>query len=40
MAHQVTVLRAGQVVEQGDAESVLRSPRMSYTRSLVQASGL
>ena len=40
MAHQVTVLRAGQLVEQGDAESVLRSPRMSYTRSLVQASGL
>ena len=40
MAHQVTVLRAGQVVEQGDALSVLRSPRMPYTRSLLQASGL
>ena len=40
MAHQVTVLRAGQVVEQGSAESVLRAPRMPYTRSLVQASGL
>ena len=40
MAHQVAVLRAGQLVEQGSAESVLRSPRMPYTRSLVQASGL
>ncbi|MEN9474187.1 MAG: hypothetical protein RIS48_907 [Pseudomonadota bacterium] len=40
MAHQVTVLRAGRVVEQGEALSVLRAPRMPYTRSLVQASGL
>ena len=38
--NQITVLRAGRVVEQGEALSVLRAPRMPYTRSLVQASGL
>ncbi|MEO0003674.1 MAG: nickel import ATP-binding protein NikE [Pseudomonadota bacterium] len=40
MAHQVTVLRSGRVVEQGSAEAVLRAPRMPYTRGLIQASGL
>jgi microcin C transport system ATP-binding protein len=37
MAHQVMVLKSGQVVEQGLAEQVLSHPHHPYTRSLVQA---
>ena len=37
MAHQVMVLKSGQVVEQGLAEQVLSDPHHPYTRSLVQA---
>ena len=37
MAHQVMVLRSGQVVEQGLAEQVLSDPHHPYTRSLLQA---
>ncbi len=37
MAHQVMVLKSGQVVEQGLAEQVLSHPQHPYTRSLVQA---
>jgi microcin C transport system ATP-binding protein len=37
MAHQVMVLKSGQVVEQGLAEQVLSDPQHPYTRSLVQA---
>ena len=40
MAHQVAVLRAGRLVEQGPAESVLRTPRTPYATTLIQASGL
>ncbi len=40
MAHQVAVLRAGRLVEQGPAESVLRTPRTPYTTTLIEASGL
>ena len=35
----VFVLRAGQVVERGPAEQVLRFPANAYTRSLVQRAG-
>ena len=37
MAHQVMVLKSGQVVEQGLAEQVLSDPHHTYTRSLVRA---
>jgi len=37
MAHQVLVLKSGQVLEQGLAEQVLGDPQHPYTRSLVQA---
>ena len=37
MAHQVLVLKSGQVVEQGLAEQVLHTPQHVYTRSLVNA---
>jgi microcin C transport system ATP-binding protein len=37
MAHQVMVLKSGQVVEQGLAEQLLSDPHHPYTRSLVQA---
>jgi microcin C transport system ATP-binding protein len=37
MAHQVMVLKSGQVVEQGLAEQVLSDPHHPYTRSLLQA---
>jgi microcin C transport system ATP-binding protein len=37
MAHQVMVLKSGQVVEQGLAEQVLSDPHHPYTRSLVLA---
>ena len=36
-AHEVLVLKSGQVVEQGLAEQVLGAPRHAYTRSLVNA---
>ena len=37
MAHQVMVLKSGQVVEQGLAEQVLAAPQHPYTRSLLSA---
>jgi microcin C transport system ATP-binding protein len=37
MAHQVLVLRAGQVVEAGEAVQVLNNPEHAYTRSLLEA---
>jgi len=37
LAHQVVVLRGGQVVEQGDAASVFANPREEYTRALMRA---
>lgn len=39
MAHQVLVLREGQVVEAGSAEQVLTQARHPYTQSLLQAFG-
>jgi microcin C transport system ATP-binding protein len=37
MAHQVIVLRNGQVVEQGPADVVFENPRDAYTRALMAA---
>ena len=37
MAHQVLVLKAGQVVEAGEALQVLNNPAHEYTRSLLDA---
>lgn len=37
MAHEVMVLKSGQVVEQGSAEQVLSDPRHPYTQTLVHA---
>jgi len=37
LAHRVIVMRAGQVVEAGDLESVFGAPRHDYTRELLAA---
>ncbi|NNJ16041.1 ABC transporter ATP-binding protein [Pseudomonas putida CSV86] len=37
LAHQVVVLKQGQVVEQGEAGRVLEQPQASYTRELLEA---
>ena len=37
LAHEVVVLRQGQVVEQGAADEVLERPREGYTRELLEA---
>ena len=37
MAHRIMVLKGGQVVEEGEAEAVLRSPRADYTKALMRA---
>lgn len=37
IAHSVTVLRSGQVEEQGDVERLFASPQNSYTRELIDA---
>lgn len=37
MAHQVIVLKAGQIMEAGSADQVLYEPRHPYTRSLLDA---
>ena len=37
LAHRVVVLRAGKVVEEGDADSIFQHPREEYTQSLMQA---
>ena len=39
MAHQVLVLQAGKVVEQGTWEQVLQTPQHGYTQSLLAAAG-
>ncbi|MDM7456938.1 MAG: microcin ABC transporter ATP-binding protein, partial [Tepidimonas sp.] len=40
MAHDVLVMRAGAVVESGPAQQVLRAPRESYTRQLLESAGV
>ncbi|MBZ9995008.1 ABC transporter ATP-binding protein [Mesorhizobium sp. BH1-1-4] len=37
IAHRIAVIYAGQIVEIGDAQSVLSKPRHSYTRKLIAA---
>ena len=37
IADQVAVMRAGRIVEQGPAESVLQHPQVDYTRALLAA---
>ena len=37
LAHSVTVLRAGEVVEQGDTVTIFSAPQHPYTRSLIEA---
>jgi microcin C transport system ATP-binding protein len=37
MAHQVIVMQAGQVVEQGGVDAVLDDPQHPYTRTLLSA---
>jgi microcin C transport system ATP-binding protein len=37
LAHRVMVLRAGRVVEEGDADAMFAAPRESYTRALMAA---
>lgn len=37
LAHRVVVLRAGRVVEQGDAATVFADPQQDYTRELMRA---
>lgn len=39
MAHEVIVMKEGQIVEQGPLASVLDAPRHDYTRALVHAAG-
>ncbi|HAK63369.1 MAG TPA: microcin ABC transporter ATP-binding protein, partial [Alphaproteobacteria bacterium] len=38
MANQVIVMRAGRVVEQGDADTIFDHPQTDYTRALMAAS--
>ena len=40
MSHQIMVMRAGEVVEQGSTDEVFDAPRDDYTRRLIQAAFL
>ena len=37
MAHRIAVMRAGRIVEEGEAEALTRSPKDPYTRALMSA---
>ncbi len=38
MAHRIIVMRAGQVIEAGETESLFQTPKEEYTKELLQAS--
>ena len=40
LAHRIVVLRAGRVVEEGDADTLFAAPREPYTRALMAAAAL
>ena len=40
MSHQIMVMRAGEVVEQGPTDAVFDAPQSDYTRSLIKAAFL
>lgn len=40
MAHEVMVMKDGQVLESGSVQQVLNAPQNSYTRKLVEAAGV
>ena len=40
MAHEVLVMKDGEIVEQGAVQSILSAPREAYTRKLVEAAAL
>ncbi|WP_134679960.1 ABC transporter ATP-binding protein [Paracoccus ravus] len=40
MSHQIMVMRAGEVVEQGSTDEVFRAPKSAYTRNLIAAAFL
>ena len=40
LAHRLVVLRAGRVVEQGEADAVFAAPREAYTSALMAAAAL
>jgi ABC-type microcin C transport system duplicated ATPase subunit YejF len=38
MAHKVIVMRHGEVIEEGDTETLFEQPKNEYTKILLQAS--
>ena len=39
MAHEVLVMKDGQIVEQGEIHQLLSQPQQAYTRQLIEAAG-